>query len=377
MERVVRSTALIRAVLTLGIWCAAAPAAPAGAQSAVFELPVPRGPYSIGTVGLYLVDRDRAEVLPGSGIKPRELLVRVWYPSAGSAGKTRGPYLERGSATAIEKRFNLRSGFESQIQTHSLEGTSFAHTGSPFPVVLLEHGLGMVPTVYTALAEDLASFGFVVAATNHTDTSLLAVFPDGRSIAYRAPWPTNVERKVQGAAMGSYLDVWVSDVRFVLDELGRRNQGEKFWRGHLDLSKTGILGHSYGGTTSAVATRTDERIAAGANLDGSIYPGMEAPVSVGKPFLTMSTEGSSNIHAEFSGAPGDSYSVTVKSGDHMSFTDVNLLRTAFGSPADSLQRRRTLDLLERTRDLVVQFFSKYLKGGSAPSLDTELVILRK
>jgi len=48
-----------------------------------------------------------------------------------------------------------------------------------------------------------------------------------------------------------------------------------------------------GGTTAALATQKEPRILAGANLDGSTYPGMNAdvrPIPVHKPFLFLATE---------------------------------------------------------------------------------------
>jgi dienelactone hydrolase len=57
---------------------------------------------------------------------------------------------------------------------------------------------------------------------------------------------------------GKFADeVLVADVRFVLDQLQEMNSQDRFWHGHLDLSKIGIVGHSMGGTTAALATQKE------------------------------------------------------------------------------------------------------------------------
>jgi hypothetical protein len=73
---------------------AAALAAPAAACSAAsphvadhglrLKLFSPTGPFSIGTVSLYLVDHSRRD--PWVPSQPRELMVSVWYPALRVSG---------------------------------------------------------------------------------------------------------------------------------------------------------------------------------------------------------------------------------------------------------------------------------------------------
>ena len=83
------------------------------------------------------------------------------------------------------------------------------------PLVVLSPGFTKNRATLTALAEDLASHGYVVAGIDHTYESGATTFPDGRvttCLARTAPphGPDRWEQIVTGRA---------ADVSFVLDEL--------------------------------------------------------------------------------------------------------------------------------------------------------------
>jgi predicted dienelactone hydrolase len=53
--------------------------------------------------------------------------------------------------------------------------------------------------------------------------------------------------RVGPAPTGKFAEnVLMADVRFVLDQLQEMNLHDDFWRGCLELSKVGIVGHSMG-----------------------------------------------------------------------------------------------------------------------------------
>jgi dienelactone hydrolase len=340
------------------------------------DLPQPKGCNSIGTKTIVLADAHRN----------RELVVTMWYPA--KEGKSEfAPYMDKKTADAVAEDWKLRAGFERQVHTHSRLLAPVAE-GGPFPVVLLEHGSGVVPAIYTVLAEGLASSGFIVVATNHPPDSLISVFPDGHEMRFTPYWPVDADRKTQGEAIGRFAEnVLVADVHFVLDKLEEMESHDNFWRGHLDLSRVGIAGHSMGGTTAALATKEEHRILAGVNLDGSTFPGMNAdvrPVEVHKPFLFIMTEEHASNPAsrgrEYVGRESNTYYVVVPGTDHMSFTDAHLISSRFArEPAadSSAQFGRALLTTGLTNSLVTEFFRKYLKNGNAPQLDLAVTVERK
>jgi dienelactone hydrolase len=269
--------------------------------------------------------------------------------------------------------------FREAVRTHAWLNADIASDRS-FPVVLLEHGSGVVPAIYTVIAEALASDGFVVVGTNHPPDSLISVFPDGHEIKGAPYWPVNADRRTQGIAIGKFAeDVLVADVRFVLDQLQNLNSEDGFWRGHLDLARVGIVGHSMGGTTAALATKEEPRIRVGVNLDGSTYPGMNGdvrPIPVLKPLLFMETEehaSNPETHGkEYVGSESNTYYVVSAGSDHMGFTDARLLESCFSrkSGYDPSAYTRALLSVELTSTVVDEFLNKYLNDKPAPILDS-------
>jgi len=226
-------------------------------------LPEPGGTNSVGTRVLFLVDRSRT--LPpntdedaGEG---RPVTVQLWYPSDGSSGKGPAPYLTDPSLVELmidqgyfgQKEEVLRGWCA--LDTHARLDPGFAD-GGPWPVLLLSHGMGVARASYTALAVELASRGYVVAALDHPCGGV-TVLEDGDVLS------TEDDPELEARWQERVLE-WVNDFRFVLDELDRSTM-----RAQLRLERVGVLGHSMGGAAALAAAGRDERIATCVDLDGT------------------------------------------------------------------------------------------------------------
>ncbi len=103
------------------------------------------------------------------------------------------------------------------------------------PVIVLSHGLASRPADFATVGKHLSSYGYLVIMPQHPGSDyqqaqdLLNGF--SREVFYK----------------NEFLDR-PKDIRYVLDELERRNQAE--FSGRLDLTTVGMIGHSFGGTTA-------------------------------------------------------------------------------------------------------------------------------
>lgn len=111
------------------------------------------------------------------------------------------------------------------------------------PVVLFSHGLGGSVDGGRYWGEHWASHGFVVIHLQHPGSDA-AVWQDAKQPA----------RALKRAAGHEQFNARVLDVKFVLDELQRRQRAGDVFALRLDLTRVGMSGHSFGAvTTQALA----------------------------------------------------------------------------------------------------------------------------
>src|SRR5262249_23698455 len=152
----------------------------------------------------------------------------------------------------------------STVRTNATVDATPAGPQRSLPLVVLSPGFTNPRSALTALAEDLASHGYVVAGIDHTYESFATAFPDGRvttCLAREAPRRGRGfgEKVVAGRA---------ADVGSVLGELtGARTA----WPGAalIDPSRIAMAGHSIGGAAAISAMLADSRIRAGIDMDGA------------------------------------------------------------------------------------------------------------
>jgi predicted dienelactone hydrolase len=245
-------------------------------------LPAPTGSFSVGRVTYHWIDSARHEPLASSSFAYRELMVDIWYPAESTPAHPPASYLpDLPAAAQLLGESGLRTAFgaaytqtiNGRLYTHAQEQAPFASGLKRRPVLIFSHGLGVLKTSYTALLEDLASHGYVVAAIAHTYDSSLVAFPDGRLIRFeQEKRVANSGSEQAGIEYGNArLRVWATDIRFVIDQLTRYDREGDFrapFAGHLDLARIGALGHSDGGRAAALACQTDDRVRACLDMDG-------------------------------------------------------------------------------------------------------------
>ncbi|MCP1184149.1 alpha/beta fold hydrolase [Paenibacillus sp. 1781tsa1] len=254
----------------------------------VFDLPKPEGPEKVGTQTFHFIDQNRDEILTDDQSDQRELMVQLWYPTENMNNKKRDTlfpnnkemfktYIQSFSASLKLPEFVLN--YWKYSHSNSYENVEILPSTSPYPVVLLSHGMGTSRVLQASQAENLASHGFIVVTIDHTYSTFATLFPDGRVTGYTTKMTTIDDRREVG-------DIWTKDVEFVIDQIEKLNSGaiESQFKGKIDVDNIGAMGHSFGGATAFNATYLDHRIKAGVNMDGSLNE-VEDRDDINKPFM--------------------------------------------------------------------------------------------
>ena len=353
------------------------------AEGRTLCLPEPTGSCPVGTTSLHLIDTDRPDPW-AAGVTARELMVSLWYPAVPSDGRP-APYM-----TPAESELQLTArGITgvppdglSTVRTNAVSDARPTGTQRSLPLVVLSPGFTRPRSALTALAEDLASHGYVVAGIDHTYESFATAFPDGRittCLALQNPRPDRAEKVAAGRA---------ADVSFVLGELTGAHPASP-GAALIDSSRIGMAGHSAGGAAAIPAMLADSRILAGIDMDGAT----NAPIpddGLSRPFLFLGKQ--SNY------TPGSGGAVTPGTRDwkllrgavstwerdwklltgwkrwllvagavHASFTDLALLADQIGIDIGaSVSGARSLDI---TRAYIRAFFDQHLRGRPQALLD--------
>ncbi|MGW1595597.1 alpha/beta hydrolase family protein [Streptomyces sp. NPDC002343] len=320
-----------RSLVLGGLAAAAAAVAPPAYASASGLVPVrlagPTGPLPVGAVELHLVDRSRTDPWAGG---PRELMATVVYPAADVRDRPPLPWLSPGAERALKVRYGgVLDGCALPL-THSADRAP-ARPGRR-PVLLYSPGAGSDRTFNTLVVEELASRGYVVVTVDHPHDSGEVEFPDGRVV--RSAGEDSEEEVVAAVA------VRAADLRFVLDHLtvlardGAPGAGPRRLprglRGALDLTRVGAFGHSRGGAAAAALMDLDDRVRAGADLDGTVF-GPVVGRGLDRPFLLMDTADHDGLVKDphwpefWRNLRGWRRCLRLADAGHLSFTDIAAL----------------------------------------------------
>jgi len=246
---------------------------------------------------------------------------------------------------------------------------------------VLSPGFTSPRSTLTALAEDLASHGYVVAGIDHTYESYATAFPDGRVT-------TCLAREAPRRGTGFWEKVTAgraADVSFVLSALTGAHPA---WQGAglIDPSRMAVAGHSAGGAAAIAAMLADSRIRAGIDMDGATHAQIPDH-GLSRPFLFLGKQSNytpgSGIIASPDGKHVKGSVITwerdwelligwkrwlvMAGAEHASFTDLALLADQIGIDigADT-PGARSLDI---TRAYVRAFFDQHLRSRPQALLD--------
>jgi len=326
----------------------------------VITLPAPTGPYAVGVMDREMVDTSR----------DRRLMATIWYPATEPgepAPWTHYPDQLMAGLANLTGMPGMVFQHLRYIDVTASDGVSILDNGQPFPVLVFSHGMVGMRLQNASMLQDLASWGYVVVALDHTDAAAATTFPDGETRFYdptRFGLPAN-EPPSANAVETNVFPVWVEDQQFAFDTLETWQESDPLFAGKLDLAHLGAFGHSFGGATSLEVCRIDDRCQAAADLDGGLYGGMVAhPAS--RPMLLVSSASSGNDHEArakwrdaIERAQGPALWLELPGSSHLSFTDSEMLSPLLPPPGfDPRSGLAKVDHDLRT------FFDTYVRGSA-------------
>jgi dienelactone hydrolase len=355
----------------------------AAAAYAVYGIyyPTPEGEYKVGRTKFFVTDDDRKEVFSDAPDDLRELPVTVYYPAEPGKGDEHAVFASKAVEDVLAKTNACPSFILESIRPNSYVDAAPV-AGKTFPVLLFSGGLyGQFP-FYNSLLESVAAEGYIVVAVEHPYSEIAVENSAGELIlntaAGTAYFDTETDNDKLEANANALCDIWTADMLFVLDSLGELNTSNTVLKGSMDLSKTGIFGHSFGGAAAIQCLQERKELAAGINMDGSIY-GKQKTTPVEQPVVFMNNAQEAVISAicfqekvEASLTSEACYHMILLDSTHDSFaTDSGLLYDKYpflkcGDVAD-VNGKTALYALTA---YITAFFDQYIKGVPSEMLET-------
>jgi len=213
---------------------------------------LPSGPHRVSYLITHLVDSSRQVAAPVPGRSRRDLTVQIWYPTARSAAPD-GPYLpDSGLAEALSDFGGISTETVTawrSFRIHASPSGPLLEKLGKLRLVVLSHGLGSTRVLYSGIAQDLASHGYVVAAIDHPYGGL-TVLPDGRILS------SDADAGDDPVVLGERVKEWALDAEFVVETLleGARSPLPELGALVAD-SDIAMIGHSLGGAAALQACR--------------------------------------------------------------------------------------------------------------------------
>jgi dienelactone hydrolase len=274
----------------------------AGVLYPVFSFAPLTGRYRVGTFAMALVDTKRIDPYAPDGAKPRELMVQFWYPAEAAKPAIRARY--RGGRRGDWRECNLPL-----VKARSFLNAPISREQEALPVLLFTGPNNRFQNTFET--EELASHGYLVVALDHPHDSDVVAFPDGHMATRRKgniflDFRTDETLESSIRDVTAKLAVQVANVEFVVKHLEdwETHHPENQLSGHIDTSRIGIFGHSFGGAVAAEVCARNAKLQAGINMDGCLF-GQARTGGVRAPFFFMVDSTPKPTNAELQALKGE------------------------------------------------------------------------
>ncbi|XP_034017964.1 platelet-activating factor acetylhydrolase [Thalassophryne amazonica] len=319
-------------------------------------IPPAKGPHPVGCTD-FMMDHTKQ----GSFFRmyypchePEEVKRPDWVPSREYFNGL-ADFMEF-NRTLSERIFNYLFG---SFKIPAFSDALFKQNGK-YPVVIFSHGLGAFRTLYSAICAELASQGFVVAAVEHRDESASATYfyrekGENESSSRKSPaagddlvkeWmyyrrlqPGEREFPLRNKQVKQRADecIWaLAKLTEISSGLPVKNvlQTQFDWTtlaNCMDLCRTAIVGHSFGGATVIETLCKEVKFKCGVALDTWMVPlDDEIFPLVKQPIFFINSEkfqwaGNISRIKKLDSAVTQRKMITIRGAVHQSFPDFTFL----------------------------------------------------
>lgn len=332
------------------------------------EVPAPTGSHAVGRQSYLWVDESRPEAHTVDHRDRRSVPVLAWYPAEADSGRA-SPYVP--NLTEIADQL-VESGELSAIEVTALqlvrhdsrEGAEPVQSADGHPVVIFSPGNQTNVVFYSAIAEELASHGYVVVGIDHPYQVAATATRGGLIAGYDDSWDG-----VGGQMVSEKVSERVADIEFVLESLAL---GADRLTRTINVNRVAVVGHSNGGLAAVEACRRMPALVACANLDGQGGGGplstdpavLETPL---QPYLFLTKEADLHptIDRAFENGGEGGFRIVIPAAKHDSFTDGSLFRPGINPLA-----RESDAVMEAARGFLRSFLDLQMGRGSPDALGT-------
>lgn len=339
-------------------------------------LPEPAGHHQVGTVTYHWVDTARMETLSPDPHDQRQVMATVFYPGVRAWDGPAAEYVPeldllrqgfRTDSRELPKRIADEMASRACVATFSFPAIPVDSSEEHYPIAVFSPGGNMSRHWHTALAQELASEGWVVAVLSHAYSGM-DVFPAGGFIMSSDYWnaPEDATPADRARLDDEQAQMLAGDASFTLDRLAELASGETsgLLSRRLDLERIAIIGHSRGGSTVGRACATDRRFGAcvvydNIGADREVRSGLPSPqLTIRQPWpeaRAATLAGYLTRNAEVS------YDVVIEGAGHMSFSDLPFVEPErTGASIDAARAHRIVS------DVTLAFLDAHVRGGGDP-----------
>lgn len=351
-------------------------------------------------VGSYIVGRTQMDLeYTASDHSTRELTAFIYYPSDSSEGKATSTYMFPEVYGMLQDQplvtgYVTSDFFSIAFKTRCYDDLALSAKEQRYPVLFYVCGGGGSPEWGTVLCTDLASLGYVVVSTGHPNSTMykrtdgrlfnvskgfsdaiiaLSEDPEMQALAGKMELRPDDEAAVQMCRdvltlpvigkVTEFSELQAEDVRFVADHLYKLDAGElkSIFKDRLLFdSGMGIVGHSYGGLTTAMACRDDERFVCGIGLDSGAFGLLDSDLKT--PFLLLYREPNYNMNAVIGANNSrETYYFSVDRVAHLDYCDIVLT----GVNEELRGERDALEMRKLVTDYTKTFMDHYIRQKPA------------